>query len=613
MQELLFEPTNSKKRRRRSVDPRCRAETGKGRQGAPGGCALDRVCLEDCVEAMKKLPAGSVDVAISDPPYNLSKGGHWKWDNSVRLPGFGGDWSKVMAEWDDMPLADYFGFTIAWLAQLKRVVRATGSLWIHGTYHNIGIINFALQLLGIEIINEVVWFKRNSFPNLSGRRLTASHETILWAHTGGAKNRKYHFAYDRSKEMSCPEDSLKEAGKQMRTVWDIPNNKQRDEIQFGKHPTQKPLRLLTRMLELSAKEGDVLLVPFAGAGSECVAARGLGIRFLAFESDPVYLEICQQRLGGGDANRGLTLRNGNQPVRPRKAAHRPGKLNTARPVTTVPSLIKWTGSKRSQANAIARLMPSYRRYIEPFLGGGAVLYAAAVPGSVAGDAYEPLIHLWRLIQAEPGKVVSDYERKWSTLRKELDAVNVSNTKKGDGLPRFYYAVRKRFNETHDPLDLNFLMRTCVNGIVRFNDEGGFNNSFHLSRKGMEPERFKGMVDSWNSVIQGVEFVCQDYAATVSAAERDDFVYFDPPYAGNKQRYIEDIDLERFFSTLEELNRRGVKWALSFDGRRGGRDLTHAVPATLFRRQLMIPSGNSAVNKVLNGPVERVEESLYLNY
>ena len=148
---------------------------------------LNHVHQSDCVEAMRRLPDASVDIAIADPPYNASKGNNWKWDNSVKLPGFGGNWSKVMADWDDMPLKDYFAFTLAWLAELKRVVRPTGSLWVHGTYHNIGIINFAMQVLTIEIINEVVWYKRNSFPNLSGRRLTASHETILWAHTGGEK------------------------------------------------------------------------------------------------------------------------------------------------------------------------------------------------------------------------------------------------------------------------------------------------------------------------------------------------------------------------------------------------------------------------------------------
>ncbi|NTU50539.1 MAG: site-specific DNA-methyltransferase [Desulfobulbaceae bacterium] len=216
---------------------------------------------------MRRMPSACIDIAIADPPYNLSKGNEWKWDNSVSLPGFGGNWSKVMAEWDNMPLADYFAFTISWLRELKRVVRPTGSIWIHGTYHNIGVVNFALQMLSIEIINEVVWYKRNSFPNLSGRRLTASHETILWAHTGCKNKRNYCFNYEEAKAMTTPEDLLKEPGKQMRTVWDVPNNKKREELAFGKHPTQKPVRLLKRMIEISARRGDLLLVPFAGSGS----------------------------------------------------------------------------------------------------------------------------------------------------------------------------------------------------------------------------------------------------------------------------------------------------------------------------------------------------------
>lgn len=202
--------------------------------------APNQVHHTDCVAAMASLPDNCVDAAIADPPYNLSKGNHWKWDNSVSLPGFGGDWSKVMAGWDDMELSEYFAFTLAWLGELRRVVRPTGSLWLHGTYHNIGLINFAMQLLQIEIINEVVWYKRNSFPNLAGRRLTASHETILWAHTGTAKKREYLFHYEAAKEMACPEDGLKQPDKQMRTVWDIPNNKDKSELQFGKHPTQNP-------------------------------------------------------------------------------------------------------------------------------------------------------------------------------------------------------------------------------------------------------------------------------------------------------------------------------------------------------------------------------------
>jgi len=260
-----------------------------------GPFQLNKVHQFDCLEAMRKLPDASVDIAIADPPYNASKGNNLKWDNSVKLQGFGGNWSKIMADWDNMPLSDYFHFTMAWLAELKRIVRPTGSLWVHGSYHNIGIVNFALQILEIEIINEVIWYKRNSFPNLSGRRLTASHETILWAHTGG-KKRRYYFAYDLSKAMGGVGDNLKEVGKQMRTVWDIPNNKKSEELTFGKHPTQKPVRLLKRMLELSAKPGDVLLVPFAGSGADCVAAKNLGINFLGFETDAEFVSLSNKRI-----------------------------------------------------------------------------------------------------------------------------------------------------------------------------------------------------------------------------------------------------------------------------------------------------------------------------
>ena len=557
---------------------------------------------------MHLLPDQCVDVAIADPPYNLSKGGKWKWDNSIRLPGFGGNWAKVMAEWDNIPLTEYFNFTLMWLTELNRVVRPTGSLWVHGTYHNIGIINMAMQLLGIEIINEVIWYKRNSFPNLSARRLTASHETILWAHTGGPKNRQYYFAYDVAKEMNFPEDHLKEKGKQLRTVWDIPNNKKRGEILFGKHPTQKPVRLLKRMLEISAREGDLLLVPFAGAGSDCIAAEELGMQFIAFETDLEYIDIFKKRLA--NTSQGMSLFSYD-----RDELHSPDSntFHSPRKSKTIPPILKWTGSKRSQANEIASIMPKYQRYFEPFLGGGALLYLAAVPSSVASDIYEPLIRLWKLIQQEPERVVEDYKQKWITLQEELESLDLDTVKHKKGLPKYFYTLRERFNQSNDPLDLNFIMRTCVNGIVRFNANGEFNNSFHLSRRGMDPDKFREIVKSWHLIIQDIEFICQDYEKILEMAEKDDFVYLDPPYAGNRQRYIKDLDLSRFFTTLGALNQRGVNWALSFDGQRGAKNLIHDVPKWLYKRHLLLKSGNSAVRKVLNGSIEHVEESLYLNY
>lgn len=276
---------------------------------------------------------------------------------------------------------------------------------------------------------------------------------------------------------------------------------------------------------------------------------------------------------------------------PRRESHMPGG--------DVPSLLKWTGSKRSQAARIAAHAPAFDRYYEPFLGGGALLYLLARPGTVAADIDAPLAAFWTLVRDEPERLIADYARQWAALQ--------------DDLPAYFYAVRERFNRTRRPEDLSFLMRTCVNGIVRFSGKGEFNNSFHLSRKGMSPHRFASVVRLWTGRLRGIEVRCGDFEDTLADAKAGDFAYLDPPYAGNRQRYIGDLDASRFNDVLDRLNRRGVRWALSFDGARGSTAYDHTIPRDLYRRKVLLDSGHSAVAKVLNGPVERVTESLYLSY
>lgn len=265
----------------------------------------------------------------------------------------------------------------------------------------------------------------------------------------------------------------------------------------------------------------------------------------------------------------------------------------------VPSLLKWTGSKRSQAARIAAFAPSHDRYYEPFLGGGALLYMLGKRGAVGADIYAPLIAFWNLVRDDAERLIADYTEQWTALQADL--------------PGYFYVVRERFNAEQRPEDLNFLMRTCVNGIVRFSKGGQFNNSFHLSRRGMLPPRFAKIVREWSAHVQGIEFRNGDFEQTTADAKAGDFIYLDPPYAGNKQRYIGDLDVDRFYRVLDDLNRRGVKWALSFDGARGETAYDYGLPTEVYKRKELLNSGYSAVAKVLNGPVEMVTESLYLNY
>jgi site-specific DNA-methyltransferase (adenine-specific) len=251
--------------------------------------------LQDAFEGMALLADNSIDLAVVDPPYGASTKAAWGYDSKHKINGFGGKWKLTQESWDLIGQNENFANTINWLQELKRLVKPSGSIWIHSTYHNSGFVNVACQMLGLEIINEVTWYKRNAFPNLSKRRLTASHETILWAHTGD-KKREYRFNYDDAKKASFVGDNLKEPNKQLRTVWDIPNNKAKEELSFGSHPTQKPLRVSERLLLISGLRGGKLLVPFAGSGTELVAGLKYGMHVIGFEIEEKFFDQAKSRI-----------------------------------------------------------------------------------------------------------------------------------------------------------------------------------------------------------------------------------------------------------------------------------------------------------------------------
>jgi len=257
--------------------------------------------LQDAFEGMSEMEENSVDIAICDPPYGAATIAKWNYDSNKKINGFGGNWKLNNEEWDLLTGNEIFKSSYLWLKELKRLVKPTGSIWVHSTYHNSGFVNVVCQLLGLEIINEVVWYKRNAFPNLSARRLTASHETILWVHTGGVK-RQYNFNYDDVKRAKFAGDNLKEADKQLRTVWDIPNNKGKEELMFGNHPTQKPLRIAERLLMISGIKGGKLLVPFAGSGTEMIAGIKYGMHSVGFETNEEYFDLAKKRIEMEESN-----------------------------------------------------------------------------------------------------------------------------------------------------------------------------------------------------------------------------------------------------------------------------------------------------------------------
>jgi modification methylase len=257
------------------------------------GERLDRVFVGDCVELMKKLPAGSVDMVFADPPYNLQLGGELLRPDNSRVDAVDDEWDKFEDPSDPLgtSFSRYDSFTRAWLTAARRLLKPEGTLWVIGSYHNIFRIGTALQDLGFWILNDIVWRKSNPMPNFKGKRFTNAHETLIWA-ARDQRAKRYTFNYDSLKALN--------EGLQMRSDWLLPlcTGAERLKGDDGRkvHPTQKPEALLFRCLMAGSNPGDVILDPFFGTGTTGAVARRLGRRFIGLERDPDYAAIARKRI-----------------------------------------------------------------------------------------------------------------------------------------------------------------------------------------------------------------------------------------------------------------------------------------------------------------------------
>ena len=240
----------------------------------------------DCLKILADLDENSVDMVFADPPYLLSNGG-FSVHAGKRVSVNKGEWDKSNG------LKKDFEFHLEWIKAVKRVLKPSGTLWISGTYHSIYQCGFALQVAGFHVLNDIAWFKPNASPNLSGRYFTASHETLLWARKD--PNGKHTFNYKLMKAGEWPNDFLKKPDKQMRSVWAIGTPKN-GEKKFGKHPTQKPLELLRRIVLASSNKGDIILDPFTGSSTAGIASTILGKRkFIGIDTEKDFLDVSIKR------------------------------------------------------------------------------------------------------------------------------------------------------------------------------------------------------------------------------------------------------------------------------------------------------------------------------
>ncbi len=230
----------------------------------------------DCLELLPNINF-QFDMIFADPPYFLSNGGI-SVQSGKQVSVNKGDWDKSQGFEKDNE------FNYQWLKLCREKLKENGTIWISGTYHNIFSVANGLTHLGYKILNVITWAKTNPPPNISCRYFTYSTEFIIWARK--SKKVLHYYNYELMKHINDD--------KQMTDVWRLPAIA-KWEKSCGKHPTQKPLCVLSRIILASTKPGAWILDPFAGSSTTGIAANLLNRRFLGIEREEEFVAMSKAR------------------------------------------------------------------------------------------------------------------------------------------------------------------------------------------------------------------------------------------------------------------------------------------------------------------------------
>lgn len=231
----------------------------------------------DSMQRIAELPDNSVDAIFADPPYFLSNGGI-SCKNGRMVCVDKGDWDKGGTP------EHMYEFNYRWLELCRPKLKDNGTIWVSGTYHNIFVVQRCLKELGYKILNYITWQKSDPAPNISCRYFTFSTELIIWARK--SEKVPHKFNYDVMKRIN--------GDKQMTDVWRIPAVGLWEKT-CGKHPTQKTLKLLYRIIMASTDKGDTILDPFAGSSTTGIAANLLGRKFIGIEQEKEFVDLSIRR------------------------------------------------------------------------------------------------------------------------------------------------------------------------------------------------------------------------------------------------------------------------------------------------------------------------------
>lgn len=257
---------------------------------------LDTIQHGDCIAGMSNLPAGCASLIIADPPYNIGK-------------DFG--------EWKENEQKDrWLSWSHEWLREAHHALAPNGNIFVYGIHHHLCWLQCFMYSLGLNYRRQIIWHYENGFSGYGKRTLAAHYEPLLWFSKG--ENYTYHPIREPYKSTERLKNKIIKNGKVWEPhpegrlagdVWSFPTLAgRRFQDEKVDHPTQKPLSISERIVRHFSNEGELVLVPFTGSGSECLAAHRLGRHFIGFELNKRYIEIAEKRIAERSVQQTLTMK-----------------------------------------------------------------------------------------------------------------------------------------------------------------------------------------------------------------------------------------------------------------------------------------------------------------
>lgn len=277
-------------------------------------------------------------------------------------------------------------------------------------------------------------------------------------------------------------------------------------------------------------------------------------------------------------------------------------------------IIKWVGSKRKQAPTIISYFPDkINTYYEPFLGSGAVFRELLdsdikVEKYVCSDICEELISIWNLVKDDPWTLLNEYTKRFDIMM----------SKQGKQRDEYYYNIRYKYNNESNNYqdkihDFYYLMRSCFNGLPRWNSKNEFNAAFSVKKKGADPQKLEKTIIETHNILKNVdvEFRCCSFDEI--SPQYGDLVYMDPPYATLcSSLYMNQLNPTKFFDYCRNLRMHNIDYLFSYDGISGNMNYEYDVPKDIYDDHVYVESFNSGFKSMQKLKNNKVFDSLYIS-